>query len=570
METTNSSLAEIDCQPITTLNVVSRSSIKRIKQIGGSSELAIIYNRAIALMRELEMFHVTRQESVDGVVRTYLCNYWRIDRHGDGSVVCFTLNLKTRKWVQVNNFEDWPSIPFWPLNRTKSENTWQMLYTYVFWEAMRYNGFEKYEKTEPKIYKQLKLKIMNEVRKENKVGPVKALPRKFDYWMESQIMERMPSLPSQKLEALFNHQFITCRYDKFDGVRYALVKHIFNGVLEKSLFRKVLCTHWNSLSLRQYLAYASHRESVLQIISERKSLFPLLWRIPHENWSNPSCLSRQNIASTAESLTPVGYKWLHDTSVVVTSSDHLRNNLHIANLLGLIKVDDKIPVALWYKLLQIDRRLRNRMENGIDVPERQMIRLFEQYAKQALCVRKTHGYKAFKGFLSEDNAGHNVNQPVVEIDEILDYLIFQGFQAGFPHKNSTWNSLSRQSLEWHEELEKRKLGKDFSWSDSLSERVPQSINGIQITPLLSLYELYEEGRAMHHCIVSYANECDDGQYRVFSLTSTNDESNRSTLGLYREGKKWRIDQHKSYCNGAVDKEHADLGGVICKMYNQLN
>lgn len=568
----SNSVREIEVNSSADSLIVSEPAKGRIiNQIGGSFELATIYNQAIAMMRDLELFHVTRQETVDGVVLTFLCNYWRIDRHDDGSVVCFTLNLKSRKWVKVQNFEHWPSIPVWPLNRTNSGNTWKMLYTYVFWDVMRHKGFDAYEKTEPKLFKQLKLKIMNEVRKENKVGPIKALPKKIDEWMEYEIKDRMPYLPSQKLEALFNHQFINYRYDKFDGARYALVKHVFNGVIEKSLFRKILCTHWNSLSLRQYLAYASHRDSVLRIISERKSLFPLLWRIPHESWGNPSCMSRQNLASTTESLSPVGYKWLHDTSVVVTSSKHVCENLQIANLLGLIKVDDKIPVALWYKLLQIDRRLRQRIENmnaHVDLPERQMIRLFELYAKQALDVRKTHGYKAFKGFLAEARDTQNIEQHRCEITEILDFLIFQGFKAGFPHKNSTWNSISRQSMVWHDELEKKRLGEDFSWSDPYFEALQYPVNKIQIKPLLSKYELFEEGQAMHHCIVTYADECSDGQYRVFSLTTVNDETNRSTLGLYRDGKCWKIDQHKTYCNQAVSHAHADLGKEICKVYNQ--
>ena len=199
----SNSVREIEVNSSADSLIVSEPAKGRIiNQIGGSFELATIYNQAIAMMRDLELFHVTRQETVDGVVRTFLCNYWRIDRHDDGSVVCFTLNLKSRKWVKVQNFEHWPSIPVWPLNRTNSGNTWKMLYTYVFWDVMRHKGFDAYEKTEPKLFKQLKLKIMNEVRKENKVGPIKALPKKIDEWMEYEIKDRMPYLPSQKLEAL--------------------------------------------------------------------------------------------------------------------------------------------------------------------------------------------------------------------------------------------------------------------------------------------------------------------------------------------------------------------------------
>ena len=439
---------------------------------------------------------------------------------------------------------------------------------------MNYLGFSAYKKREKTQSKQLRLNLMNEIRKEMRVGPIKSLPRRKDSWMETQIDRRMPSLPSGQVEYVFAYQFIYPNNSKVkdirEGTRRAFVRDLFHIVIEQDLFRKILCVHWNSLSLREYVQYAAHRDSVLRVIHERKPLFPLLRYIPSEKWGLSDCLSRKNITdfddedksaeSSADVLTPAGYKWLHSASVAITSSKLLSRSPTIANRMGLVKIQDHIPVALWKKLIQLDHRFRGM--RGNKQHDALLVRFYELFAKHAIQIRSCDGYQKYKKFVYLSQWDDD------PMDfELVDWLRQQGLSEGFPKKNSTWNSLIKQSDSWHREIQMKKLGTDFSWDDEMGLLLTETINNLHVKPLLSLYALFDEGRDMHHCVASFAQDCQNGVYRVFSLTSVDDATQRSTLGIFKERGHWYIDQHKGYCNAKVNDAHAKAGIQICKLYD---
>lgn len=73
------------------------------------------------------------------------------------------------------------------------------------------------------------------------------------------------------------------------------------------------------------------------------------------------------------------------------------------------------------------------------------------------------------------------------------------------------------------------------------------------TPLISEYDLYLEGKKMHHCIYSYFNSVRTGKYFVINVENTSTKE-ISTLGLGCGGfiDDWRVDQHCGPCNGKTN------------------
>jgi len=69
-----------------------------------------------------------------------------------------------------------------------------------------------------------------------------------------------------------------------------------------------------------------------------------------------------------------------------------------------------------------------------------------------------------------------------------------------------------------------------------------------LLPLESTRDLVDEGEAMHHCVSTYALQCELGEYQVYSVRHVRDGRRVATLGLERHGCGWIVDQLKGYAN----------------------
>jgi hypothetical protein len=86
--------------------------------------------------------------------------------------------------------------------------------------------------------------------------------------------------------------------------------------------------------------------------------------------------------------------------------------------------------------------------------------------------------------------------------------------------------------------------------------------------LTSAYELIEEGKDMHHCVGSYAQNCMDGESRIFSIRDMKDKK-IATLELRYHREKWAVGQCRSSCNKKVSKEVESVAEIIAKKYNKI-
>jgi hypothetical protein len=115
--------------------------------------------------------------------------------------------------------------------------------------------------------------------------------------------------------------------------------------------------------------------------------------------------------------------------------------------------------------------------------------------------------------------------PFDEVQEVLFY-IYNQFEEnkGYSVKGRTWESLLKQSNEWHVEYNRRMAALNKAdWEPSgitgfykvvvkMDETVEYSI--IELT---NSEMLYEEGYEMSHCVAEYEYECIEGTSAIFSL-----------------------------------------------------
>jgi hypothetical protein len=141
-----------------------------------------------------------------------------------------------------------------------------------------------------------------------------------------------------------------------------------------------------------------------------------------------------------------------------------------------------------------------------------------------------------------------VNNPMLDPDQvgpIVDYIQNQKFapqeivepggtvrvadpaQPNFAIKGRTVDKLLRQVEAWHTQLAREtrmpqntwkpsEIVGPYEWESDASEKWT-------VSELLSTRELSQEGRAMHHCVGSYAGNCRSGRISVWSMQVQDEE-----------------------------------------------
>ena len=97
-------------------------------------------------------------------------------------------------------------------------------------------------------------------------------------------------------------------------------------------------------------------------------------------------------------------------------------------------------------------------------------------------------------------------------------------QPGFAMKGRSATKLLRQVEGWHGHLNREKSVTFESWNPSAIrpyelEEETSELGAVRWTvqELLSSWELAAEGRAMNHCVVSYADQCAEGKTSIWSI-----------------------------------------------------
>ncbi len=112
-------------------------------------------------------------------------------------------------------------------------------------------------------------------------------------------------------------------------------------------------------------------------------------------------------------------------------------------------------------------------------------------------------------------------------------------QPNFSMRGRTPDTLLRQVNEWHRQLGRETRGGNFQWPRSEigefrfqeGSEQKRNLKFWYIRELLSTKELIEEGRALNHCVSSYARSCYSGKKSIWTLESEDENVRRKVLTI---------------------------------------
>lgn len=136
--------------------------------------------------------------------------------------------------------------------------------------------------------------------------------------------------------------------------------------------------------------------------------------------------------------------------------------------------------------------------------------------------------------------------------------------------NPKWSDVNRRQKTWHEMLLRRERSeKELIVWGSLIPGSSDPMAGLEAVALTDGGMLWDEGKAMHHCVSSYAERCQQGTRRIFSILK--DGERHGTLELLREddSSPWRVGQLLGRCNAPIEAESSRaFARSVCSQYLQ--
>ena len=130
--------------------------------------------------------------------------------------------------------------------------------------------------------------------------------------------------------------------------------------------------------------------------------------------------------------------------------------------------------------------------------------------------------------------------------------------------NISWAEANRRQKEWHDMILRRQRSENESiaW-DSLTGPSANPQTGFSSIPLTDGGMLWDEGKAMHHCVSSYANKCQKGHSRIFGILKDGERFGTLELQLGDSG-EWRNVQFNGKCNASINDERAiEFASQVC-------
>lgn len=145
-------------------------------------------------------------------------------------------------------------------------------------------------------------------------------------------------------------------------------------------------------------------------------------------------------------------------------------------------------------------------------------------------------------------------------------------------RKTNWDWFMRQQRQWHDALNllERQRAKEATQNNTWDSLLEETfIKGFKVVPLLSSYDLIDEGKDMHHCVGSYSDNCISGKSRIFSIRDKEDNKiatlelsySVSFNGSFQN--TWSVNQCRAVCNGSVSNEVKEVAEEVAKQYNKL-
>jgi hypothetical protein len=118
-----------------------------------------------------------------------------------------------------------------------------------------------------------------------------------------------------------------------------------------------------------------------------------------------------------------------------------------------------------------------------------------------------------------------------------------------------WAQVMMEQKRWHEMVQARERSEKsaVSW-DGLSPGWSDPQTGFSAVPLTDGGMLWDEGKAMHHCVSSYDQECAQGRSRIFSIRKDGERFGTAQVRL--EDGSCEVVQFKGVHNAKIHDERA--------------
>lgn len=166
---------------------------------------------------------------------------------------------------------------------------------------------------------------------------------------------------------------------------------------------------------------------------------------------------------------------------------------------------------------------------------------------------------------------------MVQIGPLLDYLANMRF-VGWPRlceareprfsiKGRTVQSLLAQMHEWHRALRQgpQTTVPHLTWQPS-GLRYMEVVEGGDVytrvrwvfTELLTVHALRDEGRAMHHCVATYAGTCAAGQSAIFALERHSIQGMKKIMTIEVRLGSMEVVQARGKCNERPEGKALDI------------
>lgn len=551
----------------------------RKRKTFGRDDLDRVYLVAKDLLVRHKMFRLCTYEEIGEVRRLDICNYWRIERQADGSIVTFEHDLVADTWRACESLQWWPDIPFYPFAKTRSLSWWRDIVRRAIWKSLYAAGYADLPKHLVEVREHSDWK---RERAGRRYVPKDVPADMARHTMAGILLGKYLGGTKTRLDGFLSPKTME---SGARALRAAFLQHF----LDKEVMAAMLAIDYRYVAFREYLYYAKHRDGFLKIWREHRNLITLAPSIHRKGWLRPDLFSRDVWVKDGRKSTaidrrplrgpafPESYSWQHEFIRPLQSFDNpvawrwlLRapsravgawvswNNKKdpaVITNIALANVNQKVPVNAYVRIIKTTSEAMARL--GVSPVVQQTYRLFLLHCSR---MWRTRGWIYIRDWLKNSNDS--------DIGIIFDYLSAEGINEGHPTKQDTWASLVRRSHEWHTRTGIENLAKSLRYSDAVWESlVPETIiDGVRFVPLNTAMAVAIEGAQQHHCVGDYADSCAKGHYRVYSVIEP--DGGRSTLGFALQKKATRWDQHRGPYNDPVTPEAMAAGRQLVALYQE--
>lgn len=161
--------------------------------------------------------------------------------------------------------------------------------------------------------------------------------------------------------------------------------------------------------------------------------------------------------------------------------------------------------------------------------------------------------KIFENILRQENSAAGWNTVTQTMDWLAnaEWGVWRELPASI-----LWDDANRRQKEWHEMILRRERSEKESvaW-ESLTGVESNKQAGFTSIPLTDGGMLWDEGKAMHHCVSTYANCCSKGSTRIFSILKDGERFATLEIKWGRDG-QWQRGQLNGKCNMIIVDERA--------------